>query len=111
MVLVYERLVIKRFLLGITGEGCFNLFANHSLTNFGIVGDGLQGDVRHGFVSEPATNSFCRMCKLVVVEVGGHQALLGESNGDAGGIASDPAAPPLFGNISGRTGTTSRVKN
>src|SRR3546814_15151088 len=60
-----------------------------------VVGDGLQGDVRHGLVDEAATQAFVRVLELKVVVTGGHQPLLGQGDGHARGVAGDPAATPL----------------
>jgi len=69
-----------------------------------VVGDGFEGDVRDFFVFEAAADAFVGMGEFVVVEGGGHQALFGKGGGDAGGVAGDPAAAPLFGDKGGGAG-------
>jgi hypothetical protein len=62
-----------------------------------VVGDRLERDVRHGLVDEAALQPFVRVLQLEVVVAGGHQALLGQRDGHARGVAGDPAAAPFFG--------------
>ena len=63
------------------------------------------------FVFEAAADAFVGVGKFVVVESGGHEALFGESGGDAGGVAGDPAAAPLFGDNGGGAGAAGGVED
>src|SRR6266851_9159869 len=91
---VDERLVIEGFFAG----------------RF-VVGDGFEGDVGDLFVFEAAADAFVGMGEFVVVEGGAHQALFGESGGDAGSVAGDPAAAPLLGDDGGGAGAASGVED
>ena len=74
-----------------------------------VVGDGLEGDVGHGLVDEAGLESFVGVLEGVVIEAGGHQPHLGQGDGDAGGVAGDPAAAPLLGDVGGGATPTGRV--
>ena len=63
------------------------------------------------FVFEAATDALVGVSELVVVEGGGHETLLGERGGDAGRVAGDPAAAPLFGDDGGGAGAAGRVED
>src|SRR5580704_1277551 len=67
--------------------------------------------MRYGLVSESATDAFLRMCKLVIVKAGNHQALFRQRNGDTGCVTSNPTASPLLGDTGGRAGATSGIKD
>src|SRR3546814_3464390 len=47
------------------------LHALKDVVDVRVVGDGLQGDVRHGLVDEAATQAFVRVLELKVVVTGG----------------------------------------
>jgi hypothetical protein len=81
------------------------------LVDLGIVGDGLQGHVRHGLVDESALQALVRILQLIVVVAGGHQALLGQGHGHARGVARDPAAAPFLGHESRRAGTAGGIED
>ena len=65
----------------------------------------------HGLVTEPAAHAFVRMGEFVVIEVGGHQALLGKRESNTRRVACDPATAPLLGNIGGSPRTTRGIKD
>src|SRR3546814_2709073 len=75
-----------------------------------VVGDGLQGDVRHGLVDEAATQAFVRVLELKVVVTGGHQPLLGQGDGHARGVSGDPAATPFLGDVGGGAGAAGGIE-
>jgi len=77
------------------GDGGGDLLARHPFVDVGVVGDGLERDVRHRLVLEPAAHAFLRVRQFVVVEDGGHQPLLGERQRHPRGVAGDPAPAPL----------------
>ena len=99
--------------------------------NFGIVGDRFQRDMWHALVDEPQIDIIeggsrgsrtvvqFRFFGLPVLAVGheiigiacAHNASTSQRQRHAGGIYSDPAAAPLFGNVSCRAGTTGGVKH
>ena len=79
--------------------------------DLGVVGDALERNVRHGFVDEPALQSFVWVAQRVVIEAGGHQALFGQRNGNARGVAGDPAAAPFFSDVGCSAATARWIKN
>ena len=62
-------LVVERFLVGVAGDGGVDLLAGHAFADFGIVGDGFEGDVRDGLVAEAAADAFFGVREFVVVEI------------------------------------------
>ena len=81
-----------------------------NLVDLGVVGDRLQGDVRHGLVDEAALQPLMRIAQGMIIEAGGHQPLLGQCDGDARGVAGDPPAPPFFGHECSGARSTGRVE-
>ena len=69
--------------------------------DLGVVGNAFERNVRHRLVYEATLESFMRVTQGKVIKAGGHQALLSQRNGDARGVAGDPAAPPLFSHVGG----------
>ncbi len=65
--------------------------------DFRVVGNRLQGDVRHCLVDEAAFQAFLRVFEVVVIVAGRHQPLFGQRYRYPRGIAGDPAAAPFFG--------------
>ena len=78
--------------------------------NLGIVGNAFERDMRHRLVNEPALEPFLRVAQGKVIKAGGHQALLGQGDGDARGVTGDPAAAPFFGDVGGGARSAGRVK-
>ena len=93
------------------GNGSVDLIARHTFLEVGVICDRAKRYVRHGLVLKAAADAFVRVGEGVVVEIGGHQALLGERERDAGGVAGDPTAAPLFGDKCGRAAAAGRVKD
>ena len=67
--------------------------------------------MRDGLVLEAAADAFLGVGQLVVVEDGAHQALFGEGDRHARGVAGDPAAAPLLGDVGGRAGAAGGVED
>src|SRR6266851_2538460 len=61
------RLVVEGFLVGVFGDGGVDLLAGHAFADFGVVGDGLEGDVGNGPVAEAAANAFFWVREFIVV--------------------------------------------
>ncbi len=74
--------------------------------DFGVFGDALQGDVRHGLVDEPASGTAFGVLEFVIVKLRGHKPPAGDGKRHAGGVAGDPSSPPLLGAIRGRARAT-----
>src|SRR5260370_15807539 len=51
------------------------------------------------------------MREFIIVEDSRHQALLSQRDSNTRGVASDPSAAPLFSDICGGSGTTSRIEH
>ncbi len=77
----------------------------------GVVRDGFEGDVRDSLIDKPAPDALLGVGEVVVVEDGGHEPLFGKGDGDAGGVAGDPAPAPLLGDIGGGPGAAGGVKD
>ena len=97
----------------------------------GVVGDGLQGDVRNAFVDEPLSDIASRgalrrdgvgdlrlfalalwtVGKQVVRVTSPHDAGTREGQGDTGGVDGDPAATPLLRDVGCGARATSRIKH
>src|SRR4051812_35649702 len=75
--LVDVRLIVECFLICVPRDSRINLLTRHAFLDLRIVRNGLQRDVRHCLVTKSAPDSLVWMCDVVVVEVGGHKALLG----------------------------------
>ncbi len=76
-----------------------------------ILGDAPKRDVGNGLVVEAAGGTSRFVTKFVLVEGGGENALAGDSEGDAGGVGSDPTTTPLLGNDSCSSTSACWVKN
>ena len=109
--LVHQRLVVECFLPRMSGNGGINLRLCHAFVDVRVVGDGAERHVRNGFVAKTAAHALVGMGKLVEVVECGHQALLGQRERDARGVAGDPATPPLFGNIGRGAAATGRIEH
>ena len=100
--------------------------------DFGVVGDGLEGDVGHALVDEALADvaaglvqgsafwpvrsaslpdAFGRVGQEVVGVAGGHEAGAGQGEGDAGGVDGDPAPAPLLGDVGGGAGAAGGVED
>ena len=99
--------------------------------NFGVVGDGAQGDVGHPLVNEPlahvavgghirrgAAGDFSLLLlpllavgQEVVGVAGAHDAGPRQGQGDAGGVDGNPAAPPLLGHVGRGAGAAGGVQH
>ena len=99
--------------------------------DLGVVGDGLERDVRDALVHEALADVVVRGCfrgsladergffDLAVAAVGkqvvgiasAHDAGAGECEGDAGGIDGDPAAAPLLGDVRGGAGAAGGIED
>ena len=99
--------------------------------DFGVVGDGLEGDVGDALVHETLADVVVRgrfrgdfadergFFDLAVAAVGeqvvgiacAHDAGAGQREGDAGGVDGDPAAAPLLGDVRGGAGAAGRVEH
>jgi len=110
-------------------QGPLELFPDH--VDFGVVGNGFQGDVRNSFINEPLTNApmgryfggrLARelgLLELAVPAVGqqvigvasSHDAGTGQGKSDAGSINGDPPTAPLFGDIGGGSRATGGVED
>ena len=97
--------------------------------DFGVVGNGFEGDVGYALVDKALTDvavggsfgdwragdvgffllAFGGVGEEVVGVACSHNAGTGEGKGDAGGVNGDPAAAPLFGDVGSGTGTTGRI--
>ena len=78
--------------------------------DLGIVGNAFECDVGHGFVDKTAAQPFVRIAQGEVVKAGGHQPLFGQRNGDARGVAGNPAAAPFFGDVGGGSAAAGGVE-
>src|SRR5690606_27793546 len=79
------------------------------LIDLRIIRDGFERDVRNGLVNETGLQAFVRILELVVVVARGHEALFGERDRDARGVAGDPAPTPFFGDKCSSAGAAGRV--
>lgn len=99
--------------------------------DFGVVGDGLEGDVRHALIDESETQiAMSRLRRhgimgdfgfllLPVAGIGehiigiarAHDARTRQRQGDAGGVDGYPAAAPLFGDVGGCTAAAGGIEN
>ena len=86
-------------------------FLGHAFFDLRVIGDGLEGDMGNGLVTEAAANAFLLMSQFVVIVNCGHKTLLGQSDGHAGGVAGDPAAPPLLGHVGGGAGAAGGIED
>ena len=99
--------------------------------DLGVVGDGLEGDVRHALVDEalpdvavgwrlrrgPALH--LRLLRLPLAAVGeeivrvagAHDPGAGQRQGHAGGVDGNPAAAPLLGDVGGGAGAAGGVED
>ena len=97
--------------------------------DLGVVGDGLQCDVRYALIDEALADralrralgtclarqfglllpSLGRIRQQVVRIAGAHDAGAGQGEGDAGGVDGDPTPPPLLGDVGGGAGTAGGV--
>ena len=97
--------------------------------DFGVVGNGLQSDVRHPLIDEALADvplggriggrfagefrflglAFGRIRQQVVRVTSAHDPGAGQGESDAGGVDGDPAPAPLFGDIGGGAGTAGGV--
>jgi hypothetical protein len=77
----------------------------------GVVCDGFERDMRHGFIVEAAAETLMRIAERVIVEAGGHQPLLGQRDRHARGVAGDPAPPPFLGDEGGGAGAAGRIEH
>lgn len=55
--------------------------------------------MRDGLVDKATSRTALGVFELVVVELGGHEPLAGDSDCHAGGVAGDPPPPPLLGAV------------
>src|SRR5690606_20612910 len=62
-------------------------------------------------VDKAAGGAALRLLQLVPGEGGGQQALPGQGQWHAGGVARDPAATPLFRDVGGGAGAAGGVEN
>ena len=88
-----------------------------------VVGNGLQRDVRHqpahffalavllALVDEAALRAGLRVFEVVVREGGCQQPLAGQCEWHARCVAGDPAAAPLFGDVSGGAAAAGGVQH
>ncbi len=67
--------------------------------------------MRHGFIHKTAAHAFLWVGELVIIEIGGHQPLLGKGERYARGVAGDPAPAPLLGDIGGCAGAAGGVED
>ena len=99
--------------------------------DLGVVGDGLQRDVRHALIDETVADVAVgrlgtrrgagdfRFLQLTFAGIGqqveritcAHDAGTGQRQRDARGVDGDPATAPLFGDGGGGAGTTGRVED
>ena len=104
-------------------------FPDH--VDLGVVGDGLERDVRHTLIDKALADVAMRrlagwrgagdfgFLDLAVAAVGEqvvgiartHDAGTGQRQGHAGGVDGDPAAAPLLGDIGGGAGAAGRVEH
>ena len=104
---VLVGLVVERLGVGVAGDGGVDLLAGHAFLDVRVVGDGLEGDVRHALVDEALADvavglvggrhlagqlgflldALGRVGQQVVGVLGGHQAGAGQGQGDAAGVA------------------------
>ena len=97
----------------------------------GVVGDGLQGDVRDALVDEAVADvavggrfgrglagelgflalPFRAVREEVVGIAGAHDPGAGQREGDAGGVDGDPAPAPLLGDVGGGAGPAGGVED
>ena len=108
---IYFRLVVEGFLRRVAGNRHVDLRPRHALFDVRVMGDGLERDVWYGLVIEASADTFLRTRQFVIVVKRGHQTLFGEGEGDAGGIAGDPASAPLLGDVSGGAAAACRVED
>ena len=104
-------MVIKRFLRRVAGDGGVDLCTAHALPDIGIVGDGLERDMGHGPVFESTPDALVKVGQFVVVEVRRHEALLGQGCRHAGGVAGNPAAASLLGDVGCRAASAGWVED
>ncbi len=119
--------------LGVAGDRGVDLLARHALADVRVLGDRLQGHVRHALVHEaaadvvaggreraggawPVTSASLRMPasrvgEEVVRVLRGHQARASEGERDAAGVDRDPASAPLLGDVGGRAGSARWVEH
>ena len=95
----FERLGYLRLELG--GDGVY----------LRVLGDGLEGDMRHRLIDEPARHAARIMPQTVVVERAGHQPVPGDGERHAAGVAGDPAPAPLLGHVGGGATAAGRVEH
>ena len=99
--------------------------------DLGVVGDGLQRDVRHALIDKALADvAACGLAgwrgagdfgfldlavaavgEQVVGIAGAHDAGTGQGERDARSVDGDPAAAPLFGDIGGGAGAAGGVEN
>ena len=99
--------------------------------DLGVVGDGLEGDVRHALVDEAVADvavdrlrggrgagdfgflelAFAGIGQQVVGIARAHDAGAGQRQRHARGVNGDPAAAPLLGDVGGGAGTAGRVEH
>ncbi|MBS1225690.1 MAG: hypothetical protein H6R24_2368 [Proteobacteria bacterium] len=99
--------------------------------NFGVVGDGFQGDVGDALVDEAMADvavggmrtgdaagdfgflelAFAGVGQQVERIARAHDAGAGQRQRDARGVDGDPAPAPLFGDVGGGTGTAGGIED
>ena len=106
---VFVRLVVEQFRVGVAGDGGVNLRALHAGFNVGIVGDGFERDVRYALVNETAFD-VAFGCSAAVPAAGSGSVLAPRTGGEdaartrrRGRLRYEPArhfhflAPAVFG--------------
>jgi len=124
-------LVEEGFGLGVFGDGGVDLRAGHAFLDVGVVGDGFESDVGNALVYEAFADvvigfvcgrdfagefgffadAVGRIGQEVVGVFCAHQARAGQGESDAAGVAGDPAAAPLLGDIGGGAAAASGVED
>ena len=128
---VFVGLVVERFGFGVAGDGRVDLLARHAFLDVRVVGDGLERDVRHALVDKALADvafglvlgrhlagqfgflldALRRVGQQVVGILRGHQARARQRQGDAAGVAGDPAPAPLLGDVGRRAAAAGRVEH
>ena len=91
---VFERLVVEK---------CFSRRL--------VIAQGCGGYRGNAPIAKAAVDALVGVCELVVIENRCCESLLGECEGNAGGVAGNPAAAPLLGDECGSAATAGRVKD
>jgi hypothetical protein len=130
---ILVRPVEQDLRLCMAGDRGIDRLAGHALADVGVLGDRLQGYMRHALVDEAAAqvagrrrdrrgrhgpgklgllaDAGLRVGEQVIRILRGHQARAGEREGDATCDDRDPAATPLFGDVGGRSRAARRIQH